>query len=227
MERILQAHHVPEMLFNWDIPRVKEGSKRQLSQEVLNTKSAPNSPSAVEGMTELQLTQVTRKQLVEIPLSVSMSNHSSPAEGTGGKSSLSINGMFVGQRWKRGWFNYQGRVTPKGFGGPSASPTLSASSYKKGKKITIIKASLPSQFFLCKFTSFWDILHDVHDCGLDFWKEENKEGMNSSQNPFSFIPVSKQPLNYWMTVQKTKTDVKKKTPRQHKETQADYSLSPV
>ena len=33
--------------------------------------------------------------------------------------------------------------------------------------------------------------------------------MNSSQNPFSFIPLSKQPLNYWVTMQKTKIDVKK------------------
>lgn len=54
---------------------MKAGSKQQLSQEARNTaKSIPNSafPSlAVEGITELQLTQVTRRQPVEISLSVS------------------------------------------------------------------------------------------------------------------------------------------------------------
>ena len=73
------------LLFNRDIPRVKAGSKQQLSQEVLNaTKSVPNSafpPPAAEGMTELQLAQVTGKQPVEIPLSISTSSHSSPRKG--------------------------------------------------------------------------------------------------------------------------------------------------
>lgn len=67
------------LLFNRDIPHVKEGSKQQLNM----TKSVPNSafPPAVEGMTELQLAQVTGKQPVEIPLSISTSSHSSPQKG--------------------------------------------------------------------------------------------------------------------------------------------------
>lgn len=56
----------------------KDGSKQQLSQEVLNTtKSVPNSafpPPAMEGVAELQLSWVTGKQYVEIPLSVSVSS---------------------------------------------------------------------------------------------------------------------------------------------------------
>lgn len=64
------------------IPRVKEGSEQQLNQEVLNaTESVPNlafPPPAVEGMTELQLTQKAWKQPVGIPLGVSMPGHSSP-----------------------------------------------------------------------------------------------------------------------------------------------------
>lgn len=38
-------------------------------------------PPAVEGMTELQLSQDTEKQPVEIPLAVSMPGHSSPRKG--------------------------------------------------------------------------------------------------------------------------------------------------
>lgn len=64
---------------------MKEGSKWQLGQEELNTtKSVPNSafpPPAVEGMTKLQPAQVTQKQPAEIPLSASMSSHSSPRKG--------------------------------------------------------------------------------------------------------------------------------------------------
>lgn len=49
----------------------------------------------MEGMAELQLAWVTGKQLVEIPLGVSMSSLSSPWKA--GKSNSPINGMFVGQ----------------------------------------------------------------------------------------------------------------------------------
>jgi len=61
------------------------GSERQLGWEELNAaKPVPNSafpPPAVEGVTELQRAQVTGKQPVETPLSVSMSGHSSPQKG--------------------------------------------------------------------------------------------------------------------------------------------------
>lgn len=73
------------LLLNGNIPCIKAGSKWQLAQEELNAKKfVPNlafPPPAVEGMTELQLTQVTGKQPAEIPLSVSMSSYSSPRKG--------------------------------------------------------------------------------------------------------------------------------------------------
>lgn len=61
-------------------------------------KAVPNSafpPPAMESMAKLQLSWVTGKQLVEIPLSVSVSSLTSP--GKAGKSNSPINGMFVGQ----------------------------------------------------------------------------------------------------------------------------------
>lgn len=49
----------------------------------------------MEGMAKLQLSWVTGKELVEIPLSVSVSSLPSPWKT--GKSNSPINGMFVGQ----------------------------------------------------------------------------------------------------------------------------------
>lgn len=62
------------------------------------TKGVPDSafpPSAMEGMAELQLSWVTGKQPVEIPLSVSVPSFSSPWKAE--KSNSPINGMFAGQ----------------------------------------------------------------------------------------------------------------------------------
>lgn len=44
---------------------------------------------------------------------------------------------------------------------------------------------------------------------VEWTSGEEKKGINFFENLFSFIPLSKEPLNYWVTMQKTKITVKK------------------
>lgn len=60
---------------------------------------------------------------------------------------------------------------PESSGGSSAAPTPADGSNKTAK-LTAIKASLLSPFLFYNLTSF--ISHYICDCGLDFWREENK-----------------------------------------------------
>lgn len=65
---------------------------------------------------------------------------------------------------------------PESSGGPSAAPTPVDGSNKKAK-LTAIKASLLSPFLFYNLTSL--ISHDICDCGLDVWREENKRELIS------------------------------------------------
>lgn len=65
---------------------------------------------------------------------------------------------------------------PESSDGLSAAPTPVAGSNKRAK-LTAIKASLLSPFLFYDLTSF--ISHDICDCGLDFWRDENKRELIS------------------------------------------------
>lgn len=65
---------------------------------------------------------------------------------------------------------------PESPGGPSAPP-IAADGGNKRAKLTAIKASFLRPFLFYNFTSF--ISHDIYDCGLDFWREENKRELIS------------------------------------------------
>lgn len=93
----------------------------------------------------------------------------------------------------------------------------------------MIEPSLPRMSFCLhnfklpgRKAPFCDILRDICDRGLDLWKEESKEGMNSSKNPFGVIPLTEQPLNHQVTTHKTKaaSDVEEK-PQDSTKAQAD------
>lgn len=77
----------------------------------------------------------------------------------------------VGSTTKPGCFQM-----PESSGGPSAAPTPAVGSNKRAK-LTAKKASLLSPFLFYNLTSF--ISHDIHDCRLDFWREEKKRELIS------------------------------------------------
>lgn len=64
----------------------------------------------------------------------------------------------------------------KSYGRPSAA-SIPVDGSNKRAKLTALKVSFLSPFLLYNLTSF--ISHNIHDCELDFWREENKRQLIS------------------------------------------------
>lgn len=118
------------------LSHVSEGSEQQLNQEALNaTESVPNLafPPAVEGMTELQLSQNTGKQPMGIPLAVSMPGDSSLWKAGKEEAVCPLTEcLSANTEGEVGSTLGQGLSTARRFWWVSASPTLLASNCNRG-----------------------------------------------------------------------------------------------